>query len=111
MRQAGLLAAPGIVALEEMTERVADDHRRARDLARGLAQIPGIVVDPFATNILYFRLAEGVTITQDEVVEGLARRGVRLMGRLDGRFRAVTHYWIGDEDIEATLVAMREVMA
>lgn len=111
MRQAGLLAAPGIVALEEMTERVADDHRRARDLARGLAQIPGIVVDPFSTNILYFRLAEGVAITQDEVVEGLAQRGVRLMGRLDGRFRAVTHYWIGDDDIEATLVAMRRVMA
>ena len=111
MRQAGLLAAPGIVALEQMTERVADDHRRARRLAQGLAQIPGIVVHPHSTNILYFRLAEGVPISQTEVVEGLAERGVRLMGRLDGRFRAVTHYWISDEDIEATLAAMREVMA
>ena len=90
---------------------MADDHRRARRLAQGLAQIPGIVVHPHSTNILYFRLAEGVPISQTEVVDGLAERGVRLMGRLDGRFRAVTHYWISDEDIEATLAAMREVMA
>jgi threonine aldolase len=111
MRQAGLLAAPGIVALEQMTDRVAEDHRRARRLAEGLVEIPGIIVHPHATNILYFRLEEGVPISQTDVVDGMAERGVRLMGRLDGRFRAVTHYWISDDDIEATLAAMREVMA
>ncbi len=111
MRQAGLLAAPGIVALEEMTERVSEDHRRARDLAAGLTEIPGIAVDPFATNILYFRLDDDASITQDEVVAGLAERGVQLMGRLDGRFRAVIHYWISDEDIETAVAAVREVMA
>jgi threonine aldolase len=111
MRQAGLLAAPGIVALEEMTERVSEDHRRARDLAAGLTEIPGIAVDPFATNILYFRLDDDVSITQDEVVAGLAERGVHLMGRLNGRFRAVIHYWISDEDIETAVAAVREVMA
>ena len=111
MRQAGILAAAGVVAMEEMTDRVADDHRRASRLADGLAEIPGIAVDPHASNILYFRLSDGVSITQDEVVQGLADRGIRVMGRLDGRFRAVTHYWITDDDIEATVSAMREVMS
>jgi len=111
MRQAGILAAAGVVALEDMTSRVEDDHRRARRLAKGLAEVPGIEVDPHASNILYFRLSGGASITQDEVVQGLANRGVRLMGRLDGRFRAVIHYWITDDDVEATIAAMREVMS
>ena len=111
MRQAGILAAAGVIALEEMTGRVEEDHRRARRLAQGLAEINGLSVDQHASNILYFRLTSGTPITQDEVVQGLADRGVRLMGRLDGRFRAVIHYWITDSDIEATIAAMREVMS
>ncbi|HEY75813.1 MAG TPA: low-specificity L-threonine aldolase [Thermoflexia bacterium] len=110
MRQAGVLAAAGIVALEKMTQRLAEDHERARRLAKGLAQIPGIEVGPVHTNILYFRLTEEATRTPEEVVDGLAERGVRILGRENGRFRAVTHYWITDEDIDRTLQAMREVM-
>lgn len=110
MRQAGILAAAGIVALEQVAPRMADDHRRAKQLAEGLAEIPGVEVAPAATNILYFWLTEEVSKTQDEVVDELRERGVLLMGRLDGRFRAVTHYWITDEAIEQTIQAMRETL-
>lgn len=110
MRQAGIPAAAGIVALEKMAQRLAEDHERARRLAEGLAQIPGIEVGPVHTNILYFWLTEEAARTPEEVVDGLAERGVRILGRENGRFRAVTHYWITDEDIDRTLRAMREVM-
>lgn len=112
MRQAGVLAAAGIVALEQMTKRLEEDHARARRLAEGLGEIPGVQVGPVATNILYFWL-EGpeVTKTPEEVVSGLAQRGVLVLGRELGRFRAVTHYWIGDEDIEYAIAAAREVIS
>jgi threonine aldolase len=110
MRQAGILAAAGIVALEHMADRLAEDHTRAKRLAQGLAEIPGVEVAPVASNILYFRLGEGVSKTQREVMDSLVEQGVRLSGRADGRFRAVTHYWIGDEDIERTIEAVRQVV-
>jgi threonine aldolase len=110
MRQAGILAAAGIVALEQMAGRVAEDHTRARRLAEGLAEIPGVEVARVMSNILYFWLTEKVSKTQDEVVNGLVERGVLLLGRLEGRFRVVTHYWISDEDIEKTIQAMRAVV-
>jgi len=110
MRQAGLLAAAGIVALEQMADRIGEDHVRARRLADGLARIPGVVVSPPASNILYFGLSGDVTLTPDEVVAGLEARGVRVLGRIGGRFRAVTHYWISDEDVDHAVSAMAEVM-
>ena len=110
MRQAGILAAAGIVALEQMTERLEEDHVRARQLAEGLAGIPGVEVAPAVSNILYFWLTEEAPVTQDDVVEGLAHRGVLLLGRDDGRFRAVTHYWIGDTGIERAVQAVREIV-
>ena len=110
MRQAGILAAAGVVALEKMTERLAEDHARARRLAEGLAQIPGVEVAPVSTNILYFWLTDQARKTPDEVVDGLAERNILILGRENGRFRAVTHYWITDEDIERVLQAMAEVL-
>jgi len=110
MRQAGILAAAGIVALERIAGRMADDHARARRLAEGLAEIPGVEVAPVATNILYFGLTDEVSKSPEAVVAGLDERGVRVLGRVNGRFRAVTHYWIGDEDIETAIQATRAVL-
>jgi threonine aldolase len=110
MRQAGVLAAAGIVALEQIADRMSEDHARARRLAEGLAEIPSLDVGPAVTNILYFGLAEQVSMTPEEVVAGLAERGVRVLGRVGGRFRAVTHHWISDEGVERTIQAMREVI-
>ncbi len=111
MRQAGILAAAGIVALERIAPRMGEDHARAKQLAEGLAEIPGLEVAPVATNILYFGLTDAVERTPAEVSAALEERGVRILGRVGGRFRAVTHYWITDEDIERTISAVREVVA
>lgn len=111
MRQAGVLAAAGIVALETMTERLGEDHARARRLMEGLSEIPGLEVEPVYTNILYFHLTGEVPLSAREVVAGLRERGVLLLDRVVRGFRAVTHYWITDEDIDITLQAMREVLA
>ena len=110
MRQAGILAAAGIVALEQIAGRMAEDHARARRLAEGLAEIPGVEVFPVATNILYFGLTDEVSKSTGQVVEGLAERGVHVLDRVNGRFRAVTHYWISDEDVETAVQAMRAVL-
>jgi threonine aldolase len=110
MRQAGVLAAAGIVALEQIAGRMAEDHARAKRLAEGLAQIPGVEVAPVVTNILYFELTEAVSKTPEEVGAELAERGVRVLPRAGGRFRAVTHYWITDEGVEHVIAAMREVV-
>lgn len=102
MRQAGILAAAGIVALETMVERLEQDHARARRLARGLSQINGLVLDPGTpyTNMVFCTLAPEVPADSTEIVRRLKLRGVRI-GDVGGRrFRMVTHYWIGDQDIE-----------
>jgi threonine aldolase len=111
MRQAGVLAAAGIVALKTMTERLAEDHATAQQLAKGLAHLPGILLDPerVQTNIVIFEMAPGM-ISPAELVEGLAVRGVKL-GAIGGRrFRAVTHCDVGPPDIEYALSAVREVL-
>lgn len=111
MRQAGVVAAAGIVALEQMVDRLAEDHARARRLAEGFAEIPGLEVGPVHTNIFYFSLSEACPLTGAEVAAGLKARGVLLPNRTARGFRAVTHCWIDDAAIEKALVAMREVIA
>jgi threonine aldolase len=111
MRQAGIVAAAGIVALETMVDRLAEDHDNARKLADGLARLPDISVDPqrVPTNIVIFALTVH-TPSPAEFVAGLAKRKVKL-GAIGGqRFRAVTHYGIESADIDDALSAVREVL-
>ncbi|MGC9356283.1 MAG: low-specificity L-threonine aldolase [Anaerolineae bacterium] len=110
MRQAGIIAAAGIVALEEMTERLAEDHARAHRLAEGLADIHGIEIYPVTTNILYFGLTEDVALSAPQVEEALKARGVLILARDERNFRAVTHYWIDDANVERAIEAVREVV-
>ena len=109
MRQAGVLAAAGIVALEEMVDRLADDHANARHLADGLAKIPGIVIDPalVQTNILFFEVE---SMPAQDFAARLRERGVLSSGG-GGRIRMVTHYGIEREDVDYALDAIREVAA
>ncbi len=112
MRQAGVIAAAGIVALQAMVARLHDDHRNAAMLAEGLATIPYIQLDPTSveTNIVIFTLHADAPHTAAELVAALHREGV-LMGELGrGRIRAVTHYGIEPEHIQATLSAVRRVV-
>ena len=119
MRQVGVLAAAGIVALTEMTGRLAEDHDRARRLAVGLAELPAVEIDPSRvyTNILVFRL-HPAKVPGDKAVASSARfvEGLKAHGVLCGAFgaidvRMVTHYEISDADVDAALRAAREVLA
>lgn len=112
MRQAGVIAAAGIVALETMVERLPDDHTNARRLARGLAELPGIRIDlnTVQSNIVIFEL-HLADLTPDELVARLAERAVRLFAIGGPRLRAVTHYEVGAADIDVALAAFRDALA
>jgi threonine aldolase len=111
MRQAGVLAAAGLVALERMIDRLADDHANARRLAEGLADTPGFVVDldRVQTNIVFFELDHSVNVTADVVTQRMLERKVKLIspGVHFRRFRAVTHAWVDQGDIDHTLLAFK----
>ncbi len=112
MRQAGIIAAAGIVALTEMVERLEEDHANARELAEGLAQLPGIRIAPeqVQTDIVIFRL-EHARLSMAEFLGALQEQGV-LMGDIGhGNLRAVTHYGITRADIQSALAAVRRVLA
>jgi threonine aldolase len=115
MRQAGILAAAGLVALDCMIDRLAEDHANARLLARGLSQIPGIVIDPdqFKTNITFFGLAGDVPYTAREVAQKCRDTGnvwFGCGGYGESDFRAVTHYWVGPEEVKTFLDILSRVL-
>ncbi len=113
MRQAGILAAAGIMALEEMVDRLAEDHRHAQMLAHGLAQIPGVIANPedYKTNIVFFRLCDDVEMSADHVVKQLRKRAnIWLSKTGNNTFRAVTHYWIGQAEVETFLGTLSEII-
>ena len=93
MRQAGIIAAAGIVALSEMVERLAEDHTNARILAEGLAELPGLQIDmeTVQTNLVIFAVSNG-KLDESVLPERLAREGVKIGDLGRGRLRAVTHY-------------------
>ena len=104
MRQAGVIAAAAIVGLTEMIERLPEDHRRARRLAEGLAQIDGIGVDleTVQSNIVIFR-PDRDRISGEEFIGGMAEGGIRVSNYGLRGLRMVTHYQITDEDVEKAL--------
>ncbi|MBK7216941.1 MAG: low-specificity L-threonine aldolase [Candidatus Promineofilum sp.] len=114
MRQAGILAAAGIVALNEMIERLADDHAHARLLAEGLAQLPGarVNVDMVRTNMVFFELADDVALSSEQVADRLRETANVWLGTNGPRgFRAVTHYWIDANDVRVLLSGLESVLA
>jgi threonine aldolase len=112
MRQAGVLAAAGILALGSMIERLEEDHVRAKNLAQGLATINGLVLNPTIpeTNMVFLSLNDEVPFNASEVALCLKERGVLVGVVSNSGFRLVTHYWIEDSDIDQTIESFREVM-
>lgn len=112
MRQAGVIAAAGIVALEQMVERLAEDHANAAALAAGLAELPGIQVEevPVRTNIVYFNVTRPA-LTAAELVARLEEHGVRVLPVGPQRIRAVTNYHVTAGDIRSALAAFRAALA
>ena len=117
MRQAGILAAAGIVALERMVDRMAEDHENSKRLAYGLADFPqiDITVERVVTNMVMFsvRNAAQEALTEAETMQFLAKaqeHGV-LMGTMgEGKIRAVTHHGIDTQDIQAALAGIRRAL-
>ena len=111
MRQAGILAAACLVALDEMVSRLADDHDNARLLARGLAEIDGVLLDPDAveTNIVYFDV-DGARQSAAALSAALAQRGVLINPTGSQRLRAVTNCEVSTSDIEHVIGVVAEVM-
>jgi len=113
MRQAGILASAGIVSLEQMVDRLSEDHHTARELATGLADIPGIDIDPAGvqTNLVYFALKKEISIAPAVLLKRLDDEfGIKIGQAGPRAFRAVTHYWISPQDIETALKAFRAVL-
>jgi threonine aldolase len=114
MRQAGVLAAAGILALTEMVERLADDHANMRRLADGLANSLGITLaqDVVETNILFFNAAGADGRKANTAfITACAREGLHFSTGDHGDIRAVTHYGVEEADIDQALLIVERVMA
>ena len=110
MRQVGVLAAAGLIALDHMVDRLAEDHAHARTLAEGLAELPGVKCDQgrVQTNLVYFDLE---TMPAPAFTDECARRGL-LGGAVGPRgMRFVTHYGVDSEDVQSALKICEEVLS
>jgi threonine aldolase len=112
MRQTGIIAAAGIVALDEMRERLAEDHANARRFAEGIAGIPGLSVnlEHVKTNIVFFDLTDD-RISDEDVLTRADEKGLKFLSLGPSRFRMVTHYGISAGDIEKALEVLKDVMS
>lgn len=110
MRQVGILAAAGLVALDESPPKLAADHTNAKRLAEGAAELKGIAIDAekVATNIVIFDVT-GTGLSPTEICDELKNRGVLAIG-FGNNIRMVTHYDVSADDMETTLAAMREII-
>jgi threonine aldolase len=111
MRQAGVLAAAGLVALTEMVDRLAEDHANALKLAKGLTEMEDLFIDPgrVKTNIVFFEIKRE-ELTPQELVERLGAEGVRLFPLGPRQLRAVLNYHVTAEDVDYVLTVFRKVL-
>lgn len=109
MRQAGIIAAAGIVAMERMIPRLKDDHIRAKTLANGLKNIPGLKVNNPITNMIFLSIESSIPLSLDQIIDKLRKEGI-LVGDTGPRdLRLVLHYWIDDHGVETAIQAFRNV--
>ncbi|MDH3942595.1 MAG: low-specificity L-threonine aldolase [Anaerolineae bacterium] len=110
MRQAGVLAAAGIVALEQMVKRLADDHARAESLAALLDQLDGLHVYAQNTNMVYIELAADVSMDEPSLLKALEEGGIKLGWVGPRRFRLVTHNDIDNANIEKAAAVFSDIL-
>lgn len=113
MRQAGILAAAGLVALDSMVHRLAEDHKRASDLASGLHALRGIHFEMGfpQTNMVFPSLDEEVKGSAAEIARKLAAEGIKVSVTGERRLRLVTHAWVDDAAVQQTLSAFAKVLS
>lgn len=113
MRQAGIIAAAGIIALEDMVERLVEDHKNAQLAAKALTQIPGIKLDvgTVKTNIIFFGLEPDLEINAQDISDYLVTELNIFVGVTgESSFRAVTHYWIGPGEVDKLAHGIEEAL-
>ena len=112
LRQSGILAAAGLVALQEMIPQLKIDHENAIFLGEELSKIPGIIVNKEDThiNMVFFNMQD-TYFNSDKLVEEFYNRGIKINGEEDGLMRFVTHHWISRKDIEFVIASMKEILA
>jgi threonine aldolase len=113
MRQAGILAAAGIISLTDMIDRLHEDHHHAQLLAQGLACIPGVIIEPknVKTNLVFFKLSDSVPLNAEDVAQQMQKEANIWAGNTGSKsFRAVTHYWIGQNEIQLYLDTFRSIV-
>ena len=111
MRQVGVLAAAGLVALEESPPKLIEDHKNAKRLAEGVANLKGVRIDPESvqTNIVIFDVSDA-TLSANEICEKLKDEGILAIG-FGNLIRMVTHYDVSSEDIEKTLETLNKIFS
>lgn len=108
MRQAGVMAAACLYALDNHVERLADDHANAQLLATRAGDIPGIAIEPVQTNMVFIDVA-GTGLTAAEINARLGLHGIRMSIQGPTRLRAVTHLGVDSHAIEACAAALLRV--
>ena len=112
MRQAGILAAAGIISLEKMVDRLVEDHERAQTLAEAIRGMSGAVIEKVVqhTNMIYLYFNEDTPMNAFEVAEKMKEKGVIVGATGEDRMRLVTHYWIDDVAIQETIKAFKAIL-
>jgi threonine aldolase len=110
MRQAGVIAAAGIVALENMIDRLAEDHQRARILAERLRDFPGLILELERppTNMVYLQFTKDAPISAPQLAQICSEKGIKLSPLGSHRMRMVVHYWIDDQAIDTVVRAFNQ---
>lgn len=111
MRQVGILAAAGIIALEKMTDRLREDHENARYLARRLAELPNVEVieDRLDIDMVFFRMGEDI-ISEKTLIDKLYEKNIKINGIEAGEYRFVCHIGVTKEDIDYVINTMKDLI-
>ena len=109
MRQAGIIAAPGVIALEKMVERLKEDHQNAKLLYERIKDIPNLVIDEPETNILFLGL-QNLSISQMKLSEELAKENIKVYGGYGVRTRMVMNRMVSRDDVDRVAVALERLL-
>ena len=112
MRQVGLIAAAGLYALENHLPLIKDDHRRALELARGLSEIDGLILmnEVPPSNMVYVQFNEEVSLSVNDIVGKLRKRGILVGRESEAQLRLVLHLWISDEDVQKVIQGFGDIV-
>ena len=112
MRQCGILTAAGMIAIEKMPKRVGEDHENARYFAQKLAALPDVTVDMDAVQIsMVFFAIDRPGFDHQNFPAAMREKGILINGIEDGKYRFVTHYWVGKKEIDQVVDTLAQLLA